>query len=93
MKNISFEWDLKKAAINLSKHRVSFDEAKSVFYDDMGRIISDPDHSEDEQRYILIGLSRAARLLVVCHCYRMYDKMIRIISARKATNYESDFYP
>ena len=93
MKNISFEWDVKKAATNLKKHGVSFDEAKSVFYDDLGRVISDPDHSEEEQRFILMGLSRAARLLVVCHCYRAYDKVIRIISARKATNYESNLYP
>ena len=58
MKNISFEWDVKKAATNLKKHGVSFDEAKSVFYDDLGRVISDPDHSEEEQRFILMGLIR-----------------------------------
>jgi len=58
MKNISFEWDVKKAATNLKKHGVSFDEARSVFYDDLGRVISDPDHSEEEQRFILMGLIR-----------------------------------
>ncbi len=93
MKNISFEWDKKKALTNQMKHKVSFDEAKSVFFDELARLINDPDNSENENRYILIGLSKIARLVVVCHCYRSYDSVIRIISARKATKAETTMYP
>ncbi len=75
------------------KHKVSFDEAKSVFFDELARLINDPDNSENENRYILIGLSKIARLVVVCHCYRSYDSVIRIISARKATKAETTMYP
>ncbi len=93
MKNISFEWDQKKAITNQLKHKVSFEEAKSAFYDELARLIADPDSPENDQRYILIGLSKIARLVVVCHCYRSYDSVIRIISARKATKTESTMYP
>ena len=93
MKNITFEWDEKKALLNLRKHKVSFEEAKSAFYDDWARLMSDPDHSERERRYILLGLSKIARLIIVCHCYRSCDSVIRIISARKATTSEANFYP
>lgn len=72
---------------------MSFEEARSVFFDERARLIDDPDHSEDEARFILLGLSSALRLLVVCHCYRSADNVIRIISARKATAGESKSYP
>ena len=90
----SFAWAQGgKAAENAKKHGVSFEEAKSVFVDERARLIDDPDHSEDENRFILLGLSSAPRLLLVCHCYRSEDGIIRIISARKATAKESRFYP
>lgn len=92
MKYIRFEWDPKKDAINIRKHKVSFEEAKTVFYDDNARIIADPDHSETEDRFIILGLSQSLKLLVVCHCYRAQDEIIRIISARKATKNESKSY-
>jgi uncharacterized DUF497 family protein len=89
---ILFEWDPLKAAVNIEKHGVSFEEAKSVFYDPRGRIIDDPDHSISEARFIIIGLSRTLRMLVVCHCHRREDQVIRIISARKATKTEARAY-
>lgn len=92
MKYIRFEWDPKKDAINIRKHKVPFEEAKTVFYDDNARIIADPDHSETEDRFIILGLSQSLKLLVVCHCYRAQDEIIRIISARKATKNESKSY-
>ena len=87
-----FSWDENKAATNLTKHGVSFDEAASVFYDEEALLISDPEHSDFEQRFVLLGLSNKPRLLVVCHCYREEDNEIRIISARKATSRESNTY-
>ena len=93
MSGLRFEWDERKAAANAQKHGVSFDEAKSVFVDERAKLISDPDHSEDEDRFVLLGLSSALRLLLVCHCYRSEEGVIRIISARKATVGESKFYP
>ncbi len=93
MSTLRFEWDERKAASNAKKHGVSFDEAKSVFVDERAKLIHDPDHSEDEERFVLLGLSHALRLLLVCHCYRSEGKVIRIISARKATAKESKFYP
>jgi len=72
---------------------VSFDEAKSIFVDERAKLIDDPDHSEDEDRFVLLGLSSALRLLLVCHCYRSESNGIRIISARKATAKESKSYP
>lgn len=92
MSALQFEWDENKAAINFKKHGVSFDEAKSAFYDEYAKLINDPDHSEGEDRFILLGLSSALKLLVVCHCYRNDDGVIRIISARKATAKETTFY-
>lgn len=71
---------------------MSFDEAKSVFVDERAKLIDDPDHSEDEDRFVLLGLSSALRLLLVCHCYRSESNVIRIISARKATAKESRSY-
>lgn len=87
-----FEWDEQKAAANVKKHGVSFEEAKSAFYDEHAKLIDDPDHSEAEDRFVLLGLSSALRLLVVCHCYRGNDGIIRIISARKATATEIKSY-
>lgn len=89
---IRFEWDANKAASNVVKHGVSFEEASSAFHDLYARVIDDPDHSLDEERFILIGLSLKARVLVVCHCYRGADDVVRIISARKATKNEAKQY-
>lgn len=89
---IKFEWDAAKAAANLRKHQVSFDEAKSVFYDDFAVQFFDDEHSEDEDRFVMLGMSSEARMLVVCHCERDSGNLIRIISARKATKRESAFY-
>ena len=93
MSALQFEWDAHKATTNEKKHDVSFEEARSVFYDERARLIDDPDHSDDEARFILLGLSSSLRLLVVCHCYRSDDNVIRIISARKATAGELKSYP
>jgi len=87
-----FEWEPRKASANLKKHGVSFEEAKSVFYDENAKLIEDPDHSEDEERFILLGLSHSLRVILVCHCHRSEGNVIRIISARKATPNESKVY-
>lgn len=92
MDMIKFEWDEIKDQINRRKHGISFDEAKTVFYDDDALVIDDPEHSEEEDRFIILGLSGKANLLVVCHCYRASETVIRIISARKATKTEANFY-
>ena len=92
MKNLRFEWDEQKNLLNIAKHQVSFDEAKTVFSDVYARIIDDPDHSDDENRFIILGISQRLRILVVCHCYREKDELIRIISARKATKNEVNSY-
>ena len=89
---IRFEWDERKAAANHTKHGVSFEEARTAFFDERARIIDDPDHSGDEERFILLGLSSSLRLLLVCHCYRVQGDVIRIISARKAAPKESKSY-
>lgn len=93
MSTLRFEWDEHKAVLNASKHGVTFDEAKSVFADEHAKLIDDPDHSADEERFVLLGLSGALRLLLVCHCYRSEGHVIRIVSARKATRRESKSYP
>ena len=90
--DIIFEWDEKKNIINQLKHGISFDEAKTVFDDVDALLRDDPDHSEDEERFIILGLSNKLNLLVVCHCYRASETVIRIISARKATKTESKYY-
>ena len=92
MDTIKFEWDENKNLINQKKHKISFEEAQTVFFDTEALIIDDPEHSLDEDRFIILGLSRKANLLVVCHCYRESDTTIRIISARKATSTESKQY-
>jgi uncharacterized protein len=92
MKSISFIWDDNKAAENHKKHKISFEEAQTVFTDQNARMIFDPEHSTNEDRFVLLGISSSLKLLVVCHCYRENDMVIRIISARKATKYEQKQY-
>jgi uncharacterized DUF497 family protein len=84
MTYIRFEWDEKKNRANIKKHNISFEEAKTVFYDENARLISDPGHSNGEDRFILLGISRNVKILVVVHIYKEQDELIRIISARKA---------
>jgi uncharacterized DUF497 family protein len=92
MVEIRFTWDAGKEAANRRKHGVSFDEARSVFWDEHAKLIDDPDHSTDEDRFVLLGLSYKLRLLVVCHTYRRDDAEIRIMSARKANKREQAQY-
>ena len=92
MNSIKFEWDASKAASNIQKHGVTFEEARTVFFDERARLINDPDHSETEDRFILLGFSSLLRVIVVCHCYRAEGNVIRIISARKATTTETKAY-
>ena len=89
---LKFTWDEQKESANRQKHGVSFDEARTVFFDEHARLIADPDSSDDEDRFMLLGYSERPRLLVVCHCYRENDSIIRIISARKATRPEKNTY-
>ena len=93
MNTLRFDWDDRKATANFKKHGVNFEEAKSVFVDERAKLIDDPDHSEDEDRFVLLGLSSALRLLLVCHCCRSEGNVIRIISARKAIAREFKSYP
>ena len=92
MSTLQFEWDDVKAAANAKKHGVTFEEARTVFFDEQAKLIDDPDHSDDEERFVILGLSSTPRLLLVCHCYRKSGSTIRIISARKATSKESKSY-
>lgn len=92
MAQLRFEWDPRKAALNLRKHGVSFSEAETVFTDERALLIDDPDHSGAEDRYLLLGLSSSLRLLVVAHSYRVTDTVVRIISAWKATRTERRQY-
>ena len=92
MQNKDFVWDENKHIINKRKHKISFEEASSVFDDDYAVYFDDEAHSQDEDRFIIIGISKFDRLLLVCHCYREADTIIRIISARKATKTESKQY-
>jgi len=92
MKNIQFSWDINKANTNLIKHKISFDEAKTVFDDENARLIFDPDHSNDEDRFILLGVSCKLKVLTIVHCYRDNENNIRIISARKSTKKEKKQY-
>ena len=87
-----FEWDPDKDASNLKKHKVSFQEASTVFLDENALLIDDPDHSESEDRFVLLGLSSSLRVLLVCHCYRAAGGIIRIMSARKADRDERQEY-
>ena len=92
MDYITFGWDSVKFNKNIAKHGISFEEAKTVFYDENARLIPDFDHSEKEKRFIILGYSSKARLLTVCHCYRKNNELIWIISARKATKFETNQY-
>lgn len=89
---LKFEWDPPKACANLKKHQVSFEEAKSVFYDEFAVQFFDEEHSSEEDRFFMLGMSSRAKLLIVCHCEREHGGVIRIISARKATKREGAFY-
>ena len=92
MIELRFEWDDKKDKANSNKHGVSFEEARTVFYDENAIQFFDPDHSEDEDRYLLLGLSYKLQMLVVCHCFRESETIVRIISARKADKEEEQEY-
>ena len=87
-----FDWDENKNQINQKKHGINFEEASSVFYDEKAILFDDPEHSEWEERFILLGMSNAVNVCIVCHCYRESDTVIRIISARKATKKEAERY-
>ena len=89
---LQFEWDETKNKSNRKKHGVWFEEATSIFDDPAGRLFLDENHSEDEDRFVLLGMSSEARLLVVVHCERESDSIVRIISARKANKTEVKFY-
>jgi hypothetical protein len=90
--NIEFAWDRRKARSNVAKHGVSFEEAQSVFFDERARLIDDPDHSDDEKRFLLLGYSLRARCLLASHCYRRDAAVVRLISARRATPNEEKIY-
>ena len=92
MDELRFEWDPNKAKTNIEKHGISFEEATTVFADEQAVLFDDPDHSEDENRSILLGFSAMAKMLIVCHCLREEGNVIRIISARKATKTEEKQY-
>ncbi|MEE8428868.1 MAG: BrnT family toxin [Gammaproteobacteria bacterium] len=92
MDGVKFEWDRRKEAANRKKHGVSFEAARTAFFDENARFMVDPDHSDEEDRFVLLGLSSRLRLLVVCHCYREDPETIRIISARKADRFERREY-
>ena len=90
--DLVFEWDEGKNRANRRKHGVSFEEARSAFLDENARVMPDPEHSEEEERFVLLGMSTSLRVLVVCHCYRQQDEVIRIISARRADRDEQRQY-
>ena len=92
MAEIIFDWDNKKDKTNKRKHGVSFDEARTAFYDENAILYFDPDHSDEEGRFILLGISFKLKVLIVCHCFRESDSVIRIISARKAVKDEEFEY-
>lgn len=92
MNRLKFEWDNKKSKSNIKKHGIDFEEAQTVFYDEYAIQFYDPDHSEDEDRFILLGISFKSKILVVCHCFREEETIIRIISARKADKNEQEAY-
>ena len=92
MDKLRFEWDEDKEISNIRKHSISFEEAQTVFSDEFSVQFFDPDHSLDEDRFILLGLSLKLRILIVCHCFRKDDLIVRIISARKANSSEEANY-
>ena len=92
MKDLCFDWSEAKNKANVRKHGVSFEEASTVFFDEYALLIADPDHSENEDRFVLLGLSVKLRLLLVCHCFEADDGLIRVISCRKANRNEMSLY-
>jgi uncharacterized protein len=90
--DLVFEWDEEKNRANVKKHGVSFEDARSAFLDENARVLPDPEHSDEEDRFVLLGLGASLRILVVCHCYREQESVIRIISARKADREEQRQY-
>ena len=92
MDTIRFEWDNNKNAVNIKKHRISFEEASTVFYDDRAILFDDPEHSYEEDRFLIIGTTMSLKICIVSHCYREDDEIIRIISARKANKVEQNIY-
>ena len=89
---LRFEWDDRKNAQNRRKHGIGFEEAQTVFFDERALLIADPDHSKQDERFILLWLSNALRTLVVCHCYGQEGDVIRLISARRADRQERENY-
>ena len=92
MKQLEFQWDPKKNRKNIRKHGVSFEEAKTVFYDEYALQFFDPDHSDDEDRFLLLGISFKLRTIIACHCFREEETVVRIISAKKADKGETQDY-
>ena len=92
MNDLEFEWDELKNSKNIKKHGISFEEAATVFYDEDAIVFDDPDHSIEENRFLIIGVSLTDKLCIVSHCYRESDGIIRIISARRAQKKEKEFY-
>jgi len=92
MKALEFEWDERKARENLKKHGISFEEARSAFYDELALVFFDPDHSDEEDRFLLLGTSYKLNTVVVCHCFRADEAKIRLVSARKADSEEQRWY-
>jgi uncharacterized DUF497 family protein len=92
MNSLRFVWDPRKNLSNRRKHGVTFEEAQTAFQDENAKVYFDPDHSETEDRFILLGISFQLRVLIVCHCYREAESLIRIISARKADRKEQEDY-
>ena len=92
MKPLRFVWDTAKAAANRRKHGVTFEEARTVFLDEQALLLADPEHSDEEDRFVLVGLSAGLRILVVVHAYRDAEGVIRLVSARKANRREQRIY-
>ena len=92
MKELLFQWDKRKASANKKKHGVSFEEARAVFFDEYAIQYFDPDHASSKDRFILLGISLKLRVVVVCHCFRENESVIRIFSARKADSQEESHY-
>lgn len=92
MEYLRFEWDKKKEKANIKKHGVSFEEARTAFFDEQAILFYDPDHSDEEDRFLLLGTSYKLNTLIVCHCFREEEEVIRIIQARKADKDETEAY-
>jgi len=93
MNNVTFEWDKSKNLANQRKHKVSFEEARSVFFDENAIEFYDDEYDDSEERFLILGISAKMRILMVCHCLRQNETVLRIISARKATKNEQQQYP